>query len=175
MKRKVDPISERLTPEIEGTLESFGYELVQLKVGGRAGGRTLSVYMDKPGGVTVGDCKYMASRLSVLLDVLDPIEGHYTLAVSSPGINRPLTKDSDFERFVGQKAAVRWSEPTKGPRTVRGTLKGVHEGRTCVEVDGAEVLIPLADIETANILYDWEQEHEQQRQGAELSDERGVP
>jgi len=161
MKRKIDPVSEKLMPEFEKTLDAFGYELVQMRLGGRPGNRTLTVSIDKPGGVTADDCRYAASRLSVLLDALDPIEGHYTLVVSSPGVNRPLTKDSDFERFSGQKAALRWSAPEQGPRTVRGILLGVEQDKVRLDVDGTEVLIPLADIETANIVYDWERDNEQ--------------
>jgi len=175
MKIKPNPVLEKLAPELERTLDSFGYELVQAKLGGRPGSQTLTILMDKPGGVTAGDCRYMASRLSVLLDALDPIQGHYTLVVSSPGVNRPLTRDTDFERFAGENVAIRWAPPDAGPRTVRGRLTGLRDGSVWIEVDGKETAVPLEAVETANIVYDWERGHDQDEQGAGLSDERRVP
>lgn len=161
MKPRPEGIAGRLEPEIRQTLESFGYELVQLKFGGRVGNQTLTVLMDKPGGVTSADCQYMASRLSVLLDTLDPIQGRYTLVVSSPGVNRPLTRDEDFERFAGAKLQVRWAPPEGKARTLRGTLVGVREGQAVLQVEGSEAAVPLEEVETANILYDWEQSNEE--------------
>jgi len=161
VKQKPEGIGARLEPEIATTLDSFGYELVQLKFGGRVGNQTLTVVMDKPGGVTSADCQYMASRLSVLLDALDPIEARYTLVVSSPGVNRPLTKDADFERFEGSRARVRFATAEGRSRTVTGRLAGVQEGQTSVVLeDGSTCLVPLAEVETANILYDWDQADE---------------
>lgn len=160
MRQKSDPITSKIRGEIQQTLESFGYELVQLRLGGRVGSRALTILMDKPGGVTSGDCQYMADRISVLLDTFDPISGHYTLVVSSPGVNRPLTSDADFERFAGQKVSIRSSELGKGPRTRQGVLRGVQDGSARLEVNHEEVLVPLADIEAANILYDWDQNKE---------------
>lgn len=175
MKIKPNPVLDKLAPELERTLDSFGFELVQVKLGGRPGSQTLTILMDKPGGVTVADCRYMASRLSVLLDAIDPIPGHYTLVVSSPGVNRPLTRDTDFERFAGENIALRWSTPDTGPRTVRGRLLGTLHGMVRIVVDGQEIAVPLDAVETANIVYDWERAHDHDEQGAGLSDERGVP
>ncbi len=158
MNRKPDPIIDAIEDEIDRTLQSFGYELVQLKLTGRRGSRTLTLLMDKPGGVTLGDCQYMASRLSVLLDARDPIEGHYTLLVSSPGVDRPLTREADFERFAGEKASVRSSDLTGNRMTRAGIIKGVVDGEVRLEVDGEDVTVPLADIESANLIYDWEKD-----------------
>ena len=161
MKQRAEGIGARLEPEISGTLDSFGYELVQLKFGGRVGSQTLTIVMDKPGGVTSADCTYMASRLSVLLDALDPIEARYTLVVSSPGVNRPLTRDADFERFAGSRVRVRYASAEGRPKTVMGRLAGVQAGQAkLVLEDGSECQVPLSEVETANILYDWEQADE---------------
>jgi ribosome maturation factor RimP len=153
-------MDDELERESEGTLDSFGYALVQARLAGRVGNRTLTVLIDKPGGITSSDCQYMASRLSVLLDALDPIDGRYTLVVSSPGVDRPLTSEADFERFAGSKIRLRWSELGEKPRTLIGTLLGVRDEHARVEVEGTERETPLADIEAANILYDWEQDDE---------------
>jgi len=158
MKHKASPVVDRLRDEFGKTAGAFGYELVQLRLGGRVGNRTLSVTIDKPGGVTAGDCNAMARRLSLLLDATDPIEGHYTLVVSSPGVNRPLTEDRDFERFAGERIALRCSGDVTGRRSVRGLLRGVQEGCAVIETEGGEVAVPLDEVEAANILYDWDKE-----------------
>lgn len=155
MRRKPNVVVDAVQPEIEQTLASFGYELVQLKLGGRGGNQLLTVLLDKPGGVTSGDCAYMADRLSVLLDTLDPIRGRYTLMVSSPGLDRPLTKAADFERFVGERVSVRWSELGGKMESCEGTLKGVDDGEALLDTEGRELRVSLDDIEMANIVYDW--------------------
>ena len=155
--RKPDPVLDGLEGEIERTLDTFGYECVQLKLGGRVGNQTLTVVIDKPGGVTSSDCAYVTDRLSVLLDALDPIQGRYTLMVSSPGVDRPLTREADFQRFAGQQARIRWSRLGEGRQTHRGVLDGIQDGKVRLQVEGQEMLIPLEDIETANIAYDWDQ------------------
>lgn len=161
MKTKHDPIVEKIRAELEPTVESFGFELVQLKLSGRPqGSRVLTVALDKPGGITSGDCQYMAKRLSVLLDLMDPIQNRYTLVVSSPGANRPLTRDTDFERFAGQNVVVRWSAAGEKARTVRGALEGVEEGRAVIRTDVEVMRVPLDEVEAANILYDWERSDE---------------
>ncbi len=159
MKQKADPVIARVQGEVELTLDSYGYELVQLRLGGRVGSQTLTVLMDKPGGVTVADCQLIAARLSVLLDALDPIAGHYTLMVSSPGVNRPLTKDADFERFVGERITLRAGGPGERARTRHGKLLGVQDGVVRLAVGDEELGVPLADIEAANLQYDWDQEN----------------
>lgn len=158
MRTKSNPVIDRISGEVERTLESFGYELVQLKFGGPAGARTLTALIDAPGGVTARDCQYMASRLSVLLDALDPIEEHYTLVVSSPGVNRPLTRERDFERFAGQKVVIRWAAPGAKARTRRGMLRGLDGDRVHLDVEGSDLWVPLAEIESASIIYDWDQD-----------------
>lgn len=158
MKRKPDPVLERIEPELERTLQDFGYELVQARLGGRVGNRTLTLLIDKPGGVTVADCQYMSERLSVLLDTIDPIEGRYTLMVSSPGVDRPLTRATDFERFAGERVSIRWSDAGKRPRTQQGVLLGIRDDVVRIQVNDEEVPVPLADIEAASILYDWDKD-----------------
>lgn len=152
------PVVERLEGEVEQTLRDFGYELVLMKFGGPPGNQTLSVYIDKPGGVTTADCQYMTERLSVLLDLLDPIPGSYHLMVSSPGVNRPLTRDEDFNRFAGRKAAVTYRN-TEGKRaTVRGKLHGLSEGQVLVEGETGLQQLPVDTVEQAQLIYDWDDE-----------------
>jgi len=152
------PVVEKVEAEVEQTLRDFGYELVLIKFGGPPGNQTLSIYIDKPGGVTTNDCQYMAERLSVLLDLLDPISGAYHLLVSSPGINRPLTRDSDFDRFAGKKAAVTYRDAEGKRATLRGQLKGVEADQVVLEVDDQPQAVPLHDVEQAHLVHEWEDE-----------------
>jgi len=157
MRQAKHPVVERIEAEIAATLQSFGYELVLIKFGGPSHHPTLSVFMDKPGGVTSADCQYMTERLSVLLDVLDPVPGSYSLVVSSPGINRPLVRDEDFDRFAGQAAAVTYRGEDGKRATVRGILRGRHDETVLVEQDSGALSIPLSWIEQARLDYDWDQ------------------
>ncbi len=152
------PVAEKIQPEIEQMLADYGYELVQIKLGGRPAHQTLTIVIDKPDGVDSNDCQYVSQRLSLLLDMLDPIESSYNLIVSSPGIERPLVKDDDFERFAGELARVRFVSKNGKRQTVVGRLAGTAEGEITLETSEGRVDIALADIETANLIYDWEKE-----------------
>jgi ribosome maturation factor RimP len=155
MRLTKHPVVERIEAEVDRTLASFGYELVQIKFGGPSHHPTLTVLMDKPGGVTSGDCQYMTERLSVLLDVLDPVPSRYSLVVSSPGINRPLVKDEDFVRFAGQRAAVTYRDAADKRITVRGLLEGVTDEQVTLVVGEERQVLPLAQIEQARLDFDW--------------------
>lgn len=152
------PVIERVEGEVERTLQDFGYELVLMKFGGPPGNQTLSIYIDKPGGVSSADCQYMMERLSVLLDLLDPVPGSYHLLVSSPGINRPLTRDEDFNRFAGNKAAVTYRDAEGKRATLRGELKGLQEEDVVVQVAEEERRVPVGDVEQAHLLHEWDEE-----------------
>jgi ribosome maturation factor RimP len=150
------PVVEALEPEVSKTLAAFGYELVLMKFGGPTQNQMLTVFMDKPGGVTSADCQYMAERLSVLLDLLDPVPGRYHLMVSSPGVNRPLTRDEDFDRFVGQGAAVTHRDAEGKRATWRGKLLGTQEGQVLLETETGLQHVALEQVETAHLVHDWE-------------------
>jgi ribosome maturation factor RimP len=156
MKRH--PVVERLWPEVAVTLESLGYELVQMLFGGPAGRPSLTVYLDRPEGVTAEDCATVAELLSVLLDSLDSIPGPYDLVVSSPGWDRPLGKVEDFVRFTGQPVLVRYLTEAGKVRRTRGRLAGVRAGSVELETDGGPVAIALAQITAANLQRNWDEE-----------------
>jgi len=158
MRTRKHPVVRKIEGELARTLADFGYELVQATFGGGAGGRTLTVLMDSPDGVTASDCQEMGRRLSLLLDTLDPIPGSYTLVVSSPGLDRPLTRDEDFERFKGEPAAVTHRAVGGKRRTDQGLLRGVHEEHVVLESESGRSEIPLADVEAAHLIYDWDAE-----------------
>jgi ribosome maturation factor RimP len=157
------PVVEKIEAEVEQTLRDFGYELVLMKFGGPPGNQTLSIYIDKPGGVTTNDCQYMTERLSVLLDVLDPVSGAYHLMISSPGVNRPLTRDEDFNRFAGRKAAVTYRNAEGKRATIRGRLTGLQEDKVVLEgVEGTEgpQQVAVDTVEQAHLVHEWEDEDE---------------
>jgi ribosome maturation factor RimP len=159
MKRP--PVVERLWDEVHQTAEALGFALVQMTYGGPLGDPTLTVYVDRPEGiVTADDCALVAEHLSVLLDGLDPIPGPYNLAVSSPGLDRPLGQDDDFARYTGRRATIRYYSGSGRQRRVRGTLAGVEDGSVLLDTDGGRQALPLDQITAANLVYDWEEADE---------------
>ena len=135
--------------------ESLGFELVTVERVTQAGETVLRVYIDSPAGVTVDDCADVSHQLSAILDVEDPIHGQYALEVSSPGLDRPLTKPEHFERFVGHMIKVRTHQARDGRRNYTGVLRGIRAGQVLIEVDGDVHELPLADIETARLVPQW--------------------
>jgi ribosome maturation factor RimP len=111
----------------------------------------LRVFIDKPGGVTVDDCAAVSRQLTRVL----PVEGvdFDTLEVSSPGLDRPLRKETDFARFAGQRAEVRMrtADPS-GRRKFVGVLKGSADGQVSIELDGQTVALALADVDRAKLI-----------------------
>ncbi len=136
---------------IEPILEPDGVELVELEFKVEGGRRVLRLYIDTPGGVTLDDCERVSRQVSALLDVEDPIEQSYTLEVSSPGINRVLRKEKDFNLFAGSPIWLRTLAKVKGRRTFRGILKGMENSRIVMEIDGQRVEISPGDIEKARL------------------------
>ncbi|SFC78650.1 ribosome maturation factor RimP [Tropicimonas isoalkanivorans] len=134
-------LAEILTPVIEG----MGYELVRIRLmSGKT--KTLQIMAEKPdGGIEVDDCAEISTAASAVLDVEDPIEDNYTLEVSSPGIDRPLTRLKDFETWAGYEAKLETAELIDGRRRFRGTLQGVEAGEVLIEIDqeGGPVVIGL--------------------------------
>ena len=142
-------VASALEAFLEPTLAGMGFELVDLQVSNR--GRFLRVFMDKPGGITVDDCAEVSRHLSRLLEV----EGvdYDRLEVSSPGLDRPLRRAEDFERFAGHRIDVRMRlADEQGRRRYVGLLRGVQAGSATVEVDGAPVTLPLDGMERARLV-----------------------
>ena len=123
----------------------LGLELVDVEFRREANGWILRLYIDKPGGVVLGDCQRVSEELSDLLDIEDLIGHPYSLEVSSPGLYRPLRLESDFLRFVGQRARISTSSAVAGQRRFLGILRGYEEERILLErEDGTIALIPYA-------------------------------
>ena len=120
---------------VEPVLEDMGFRLVRVVMSKRDGA-TIQIMADKAGGtITVDDCAQISRRLSPLLDAHDPMQGRYYLEVSSPGIDRPLVRPSDFEDWAGYEAKIELTEPIDGRKRFRGMLEGFADGEIRIEVD----------------------------------------
>ncbi len=145
-------IVARVRALAEPILGDLGLELVDAEFRRETQGWVLRLYMDRAGGVTLDDCQRVSEELGVHLDVEDVIGHPYHLEVSSPGLDRPLTRDQDFVRFAGQAARVSTREPLEGRRNFRGRLAGMRDGTVLLDLpDGTRVLIPRAAIVRARL------------------------
>ena len=131
-------------------------EIVEIQLRGAGKSRLLRVYIDKPGGVTHGDCELISERLGKLLDDQDAVPGDsYTLEVSSPGVERNLSRPRDFERVVGQKIRVAVRNPVEGQTRFEGKLTGFAAETLEVEIaPGHSVRLPLDQVQKANLKFE---------------------
>jgi ribosome maturation factor RimP len=102
--------------------------------------------------MSLEDCTKISRAISAVLDVEDPIEGAYSLEVSSPGIDRPLTRPKDYERFAGFEAKLETRAPIDGRKRFKGRLRGLEAGQVKIEVDGATLALPLEEIDKAKLV-----------------------
>jgi ribosome maturation factor RimP len=137
---------------IEPVVAAMGYELVWVEFHSSGRNGLLRVYIDHPDGITVDDCSRVSHQVSGLLDVEDPIPGHYTLEVSSPGLDRPLHGAAQFDRFAGHKVNIRLKLPVNGRRKFTGTLRGLREDAVVLESEEGELCLPLDDIDMARLV-----------------------
>lgn len=149
----------KLQSLVEPVVTGQGYELVDVEFKNELGAWVLRIYIDNPraeGGVGLDDCAQVSRELSAVLDVEDAIPGHYSLEVSSPGLNRPLKKEADFRRFVGKKAKIRTRHPVgESRRNFSGTLVSVAEGKVKIDVGDQVCEVPVDDVEKANLVYEF--------------------
>lgn len=138
---------------MEPEVEDMGLELVEATLLNKGGRLILYVAIDKEDGVTVDDCGLVSKRLSIVLDETDLLKEHYDLEVSSPGINRPLTKKSHFERFSGQRVKIKTKMPIHGSRNFTGVFEVKDDG-VSVTVDDKKTEIPYENIKKANLKID---------------------
>ncbi len=147
---KVNPELEAL---IRGVVEPLGYELVGVQfLAGQPGGDLLRVYIDQPAGIGLDDCERVSHQLSGVLDVEDPIPGHYVLEISSPGLDRPLFTPGQFRRYLGREIKVRLDNSVAGRKRYRGRLLEASDEAIELEVDGEVHRLPLAQIHEARLV-----------------------
>lgn len=142
-------IREALTP----TLDSFGMELVDLEYRPESRGWVLRLYIDKAGGVTLNDCQRVSEQVGDLLDVEDLITHGYCLEVSSPGLDRPLVQEKDFQRFAGRRAKISTHDPIANQRNFQGRILGVENHKVRIEMDeGGVIEFPHGAIARARLV-----------------------
>jgi ribosome maturation factor RimP len=148
--------TQKLTQIVEPVIAGQGYELVDLEFKNEMGGWVLRVFIDHESGVSLDDCTSVSRELSAVLDVEDAIPVAYNLEVSSPGLDRPLKKESDFARFVGKKARIRTRHPVgESRRNFSGTLLEVAAGKVKIDVGDQVCEVPVDDVEKANLVYEF--------------------
>lgn len=150
-------IEARVRELAEPLVEAEGMELVDVEYLRQGGRWLLRLTIDKPGGITLDDCELVSRQVERVLDVEDPIDAAYSLEVSSPGIERPLKKLSDFERFVGRLASIRTRRGLGQPprKNFKGRLLGLGEtGIIRIDVDGRVHEVPFDEVVKANLAFD---------------------
>ena len=146
---KIEEVAQRVA-------QSEGLELVEVEVKGGGNSRFVRIAIDKPEGVTHGDCELVSQQVGTILDVEDLVPGHYTLEVSSPGLERKLLKPQDYERFQGRKARITLREAVDGRKNWEGTLAGFTGGAAIVEIEpGQTRQFPFEQIQKANLKFEW--------------------
>lgn len=143
---------QRAWRELEPVLAANGYDLVEVELAQQGGLRILRVYIDRSGGgITLGDCQSVTHLLNPVLDETNLVEGSYCLEVSSPGIDRPVRKPRDFERFVGEPIRARTHAPVEGRKQFRGVLRGYSDGTVAIECEGRVYAIHTENLLKANL------------------------
>jgi ribosome maturation factor RimP len=134
--------------------EAEDLELVHVEFLREASGRVLRVFIEKPGGVQLDDCVHISRQLSDLLDVYFEVDIAYNLEVSSPGIERPLSKLEDFDRFRGRSIRLKTVRALNGRKNFKGELLGIDAQYINLLIDGERIAIPYPDIAKAHLVYD---------------------
>ena len=145
---KIEEIAQRVT-------ESEGMELVDVELKGSGNNQFLRISIDKPEGISHADCELISQQVGTILDVEDLVPGHYTLEVSSPGVERKLRKLRDYEKFQGKKVRISLREPVENQRHWEGVLGGLEDDLIRLESNGKTVRFRFDQIEKANLKFDW--------------------
>jgi ribosome maturation factor RimP len=168
----VEPgVAARVSAVAAPVLQGMGYRLVRIKISGEAG-CTVQIMAERPdGSMQIEDCEAISRALSPVLDIADPIDRAYRLEISSPGIDRPLVRRSDFERFAGHLVRIEMAVGHQGRKRFRGRLEGVeggtvrlHREDTKADEEG-DVLLPMEDIAEARLVLTDELIAESMRRG----------
>lgn len=142
---------ENITQLVEKSLNSLGYEVIELKLIKAGPRKIVRVFIDKEGGITVADCKMASNNISELLDNENFLENAYTLEVSSPGIDRPLITAKDFIRVIDKDIRIRLKKSKKKNKTVHGKLINCINGNIQLNTGKEEVTIPISNIYSGKI------------------------
>lgn len=145
-------MNEQLTSLVGPVVRGLGYELWGIEFHAHGKQSSLKVYIDAEDGIGVDDCAKVSRQIGAMLDVEDPISGHYTLEVSSPGMDRRLFTLEQFEAFKGSNVKLSLREPYEGRRRYKGILCGIEDEEVVVRSGDEEYLFPFESIERANVV-----------------------
>lgn len=151
-------LSTNVTDLIEQTITGLGYEFVGAEMVSQRNTKLLRIYIDGIDGVVIDDCVIVSNQLSGVLDVEDPIKGQYQLEVSSPGMERPLFRIEDYQRFQGHKALLELYEALDGRRNVKGVLEGVQGNSVLINtaLDNEQTELPFSSIRKARLIVEYD-------------------
>lgn len=150
-------VVEKVREIADRVAASEGLEIVEVQYLGNGRARLLRIFIDRPEGVSHADCELITKDVGAVLDAEELIEGdNYTLEVSSPGVERKLSKPRDFERFTGQKVKILLREPIENQRRWDGVLAGFADGTISLEAaPGKTLRFGLDQVEKANLKFEW--------------------
>jgi ribosome maturation factor RimP len=147
---------QNLLELLDPVAEAAGYAIVRLRLMGGEHARRLQIMAERPsdGDMNVEDCARLSRAISEIMDAADPIAGEYTLEVSSPGVDRPLTRLADFQAYQGHEARIELDRLAEGRKRFKGMLAGVEDSQVAVDLEGEEetALIPFAWIVEAKLV-----------------------
>lgn len=136
----------------EPVVNGMGYDLIEIEHFPNPKHGVLRLYIDKEDGVTVDDCSSVSHQISALIDVEEPVSGHFNLEISSPGLDRPLRRLQDFQRFTGSLVKLKTAMPLEGQRNFKGRLLEADEDKIVIETDDEEISLPMSAVEKARIV-----------------------
>ena len=148
MRRELTHLWELFEPVVNG----MGYDLIEIEHFPNPKHGVLRLYIDKEEGITIDDCSDVSRQISALIDVEDPVRGQFNLEVSSPGMDRPLRRVKDFQRFTGSKVKLKTMMPLDGQRNFSGRLLEADEESLTIETDTEEITIPMSALEKARVV-----------------------
>lgn len=146
-----DKTTKRVYELIDPIVSEEGCDLLDVELGSEYGQRTLRVYIGKAGGVGIQDCSRVSQAIEDVIEVEGVVSGRYNLEVSSPGLDRPLTKTSHFQEAIGRTVKVQTVEKIDGRQNYRGILKQADADRLTIEIDNQEFQVPMQAVRKANL------------------------
>ena len=147
---------QKLNELVKPLVEDLGYEFVGLEYNSNPKNSVLRIYIDHENGVGIDDCENVSREVAALLDVNDPIKGHYNLEISSPGLDRPLFTPAHYRQFTGNVVQINLFAPQDGRRRFSGPILGADENGVRMEQDGSEVTLDFGNIAKAKLVPDYE-------------------
>ena len=147
---------QKLNELVKPLVEDLGYEFVGLEYNSNPKNSVLRIYIDHENGVGIDDCENVSREVAALLDVNDPIKGHYNLEISSPGLDRPLFTPAHYRQFTGNVVQINLFAPQDGRRKFSGPILDADENGVRMEQDGSEVTLDFGNIAKAKLVPDYE-------------------